>query len=284
MPAPDDLTPRERAVLVACQRLDLSGKYPSQEALKAAGIPDSTMATPVRDRLIAAGLLVLTTKRRQVGAPPVYPDGDPAAEADLSRFDAAVLAAVRQLDAAGAYPSAQAMASVLPNRSNASLLDARERIVRLGFHAIATPRSNRGLRCGATLGKRSAENPRATGERRRVPAPEPIPPPEPDRPFAADHRRIAAVMAWARRVNTLGSLPPREPEPPPPPRGSTPYRGVVLTRGRAKPYTASVHRPGQARLCLGSFATALEAARAYDEAVRRVKGPGAPTNFPGGLP
>uniref|UniRef100_A0A7S3JS60 AP2/ERF domain-containing protein n=1 Tax=Aureoumbra lagunensis TaxID=44058 RepID=A0A7S3JS60_9STRA len=73
----------------------------------------------------------------------------------------------------------------------------------------------------------------------------------------------------------------------PPEFERTKYKGVVRSLATGQ-YRASVSRKvrGGAEICLGWFATALEAAIAADEAARRLHGDSAVTNFeaPPGLP
>lgn len=56
------------------------------------------------------------------------------------------------------------------------------------------------------------------------------------------------------------------------------YRGVTLHAGRAKPYQASIHLNGRKK-SLGYYATAREAAAAYDAAALLHQGEFAKLNF-----
>lgn len=96
---------------------------------------------------------------------------------------------------------------------------------------------------------------------------------QPDLPVqAADWRRL-----WADRRNALkaaaASLRPEK-------KPTSKYRGVCGSwNSLRKPWRAAIGHEGRV-LYLGSFATPEEAARAYDQAAVRLRGPHAKLNFP----
>lgn len=64
--------------------------------------------------------------------------------------------------------------------------------------------------------------------------------------------------------------------------GKAGFKGVYITKSKKSPYTSQLAHDGKI-ISLGSFPSAEEAARAYDAAVIRFKGPNADTNLSRGL-
>jgi DNA-binding transcriptional MocR family regulator len=187
-PLTPGLTELERRVLGACDRLQRRGEYPSQPRLAREMHVDNATVLPVRDDLIARGLLVLTTRPRD-GAGYCRERLERARRGDLDDLDARVLEACLAIRAEGGRATLGRLAALLPGERRGDVATARarlERARRLVPEAGMPGRKARPSTAGAAEARRLGAH-QSTGE-----------------PFEAEARAIRRVMRWARRTAAKG--------------------------------------------------------------------------------